>query len=237
MVTHQDWRKEMETENKLVRYCNSINELKFQNFTTGDLNMLMSLCYKIKGRDTDSIVISFAEIVDLANYKCKDKERFIHDLKRMSSKLNKVNVTCMNIKGFAVFNLFTAFIADEETSTITVEVNKHFAYLFNELYKDFTRFELEEFVNLQSKYSKNLYRILKQYRTTGKYIVKLDELRDKLDCPVSYDNREFVRNCVNGSVNELSQGYFNNLSVKITRAKKRGNPIEGFVFSFDKENK
>ena len=225
----------METENKLVRYCNSINELKFQDFTTGDLNMLMSLCYKIKGRNTEAIVIPFSEISELAKYKCKDRERFIQDLKRMSSKLNKVNVTCMNIKGFAVFNLFTAFIADEEEGTLTVEVNKHFAYLFNELYKDFTRFELEEFVALQSKYSKNLYRILKQYRTTGVCIMKMDDLREKLDCPNSYNNREFVRNCVNAPVVELANGYFKNLKVDVKRKKSRGNPIESFIFSFEKE--
>lgn len=227
----------MDTENKLVRYCNSINELRFQNFTTSDLNMLMSLCYKIKGRNTESIVMSFEEIADLANYKGKNKARFLEDLHRMSSKLNKVNVTCMDIKGFAVFNLFTAFIADETTGTLTVEVNKHFAYLFNDLYKDFTRFELEEFVNLQSKYSKNLYRILKQYRTTGKYIVKLKDLRDKMDCPEAYNNREFIKNCLNVAVNELSQGYFYNLSIEINRASKKGAPIESFVFSFSQENK
>lgn len=195
----------------------------------------MALCYKIKGKQSETITMSFAELKQLADYKGKDSMRFMQDLKKMCSKLNAINISCMNINGFILFNLFTAFIADNEEQTLTVEVNSYFTHLFNELYQEFTKFELVEYVSLQSKYSKNLYRLLKQYRATGRLIIKLNDLRDKLDCPETYSNKEFVRTCLNLAVKEL-EACFSDIQMTINRACNRGNPIESFTFTFTPQN-
>lgn len=58
-----------------------------------------------------------------------------------------------------------------------VSVNKRFDFFLNELTSNFTRFELEEFTNLESKYSKAMYRLLKQWRTVGKKEWSIEDFR------------------------------------------------------------
>jgi len=57
-----------------------------------------------------------------------------------------------------------------------IKINPDFAWLLNEFtdkMKGYTIFELQESVGLQSKYAKNLYRILKQWRTKGGFVFKI----------------------------------------------------------------
>lgn len=58
----------------------------------------------------------------------------------------------------------------EEFKKLEIEVNPKFEYIVNELTKNFTGFKLEEFIALSGKYTKTLYRLLKQFRKTGKRI-------------------------------------------------------------------
>ena len=53
--------------------------------------------------------------------------------------------------------------------------------------KNFTVFELQEFNALASSYSKNMFRLLKQYKSTGFYKVSIEEFRRLLDIPESYN--------------------------------------------------
>lgn len=49
-----------------------------------------------------------------------------------------------------------------------MKVNEDFLYILNDLTKNFTLFELQEFNNLVCIF-KNLYRLLKQFKTTGNF--------------------------------------------------------------------
>ena len=56
--------------------------------------------------------------------------------------------------------------------------------------QNFTIFELLEFTSLSSKYSKTLYRLLKQWRTQGEYIFHdIADFREKMDIPESFSNK------------------------------------------------
>ena len=53
-----------------------------------------------------------------------------------------------------------------------------------------------------------------------------------MDCPKSYQNIYFMRDCVNPAVKELSQGYFDGLTVLPIRSNKRGRPVVAYEFTF-----
>ena len=56
-----------------------------------------------------------------------------------------------------------------------------------------------------------------------------------MDCPSSYSNKIFMRDIVNPSVEALKP-YFKGLSVEVEKdARKRGKPITGYRFTFQKE--
>lgn len=218
--------------NEVVKYENKVNTLSLTGFTAVELNLFMLLCAKTKDKGQELIELDYVELKNLLGLE-KQADKYFHDeLYKMSAKLTKINGNFKNDRKFVAFNLFSTFSGDLDTRTLTVRVNIDFQFLLNELAKNFTRFELSEFVQLESKYSKNLYRLLKQYRRTGTYRVEADKFRELMDCPKSYQNMYFMRDCVSVAVKELSNGYFKNLKVIPIKAHKRGAPIVAYEFTF-----
>ncbi|WP_144487898.1 replication initiation protein, partial [Bacillus subtilis] len=67
-------------------------------------------------------------------------------------------------------------------------------YILNSITNNFTKFELKEMTNLKSTYSKNMFRILKQYKHTGYMKIKIDDFRERLDVPKSYRMTDINKN-------------------------------------------
>ena len=176
--------------NEIVKYDNYMNGLKFTGFTTTDFNFLMALCSRVRDMGTNEITFSFEELRSITNYKKSNSvKQFIKDLERMNEKLMKVTCKLRTETKIIMFVLFPTFEIDIEKQELTVAVNEKFKFILNELIKNFTRFDLNEFVQLDSKYSKTLYRLLKQFKTTGVFEIKLEDFRKRVDCPVSYSTK------------------------------------------------
>ena len=231
--------------NEIVKYDNQMNQIAFTNLTAIDIDLFMLLCARTRDRKDELIKLTFTELKRELGLSNKSDKFFAAEIQRLSKKLKHIGGSFSNGTSFDEFTLFPTFhgtAAEEEHAiyghlekgTLVVRVNPDFAFLLNELTKNFTRFELSEFVKLESKYSKNLYRLLKQYRRTGTYKVEADKFRELMDCPKSYANMYFMRDCVGVAVKELSHGYFKGLKVEPIRAKKRGAPIVAYTFTFQK---
>lgn len=222
--------------NEVVKYENRVNTLPLSGFSAVELNLFMMLCAKTKDKGQDLIDLEYGELKKKLGLEKQTDKYFHNELYKMAGKLSKINCSFMNENKFVAFNLFSTFTGDLDTKKLTVRVNIDFQFLLNELTRNFTSFELQEFVQLESKYSKNLYRLLKQYRRTGTYRVEAEKFRDLMDCPKSYANKVFMHDCVGVAVKELSNGYFKDLKVEPIRAKKRGAPIVAYKFTFKKSH-
>ena len=112
--------------------------------------------------------------------------------------------------------------------------------------KEFTQYELEEFIFLNSRYTKTIYRYLKQFRTTGIWRVSWDDFKMLLDIPKSYEMRDIEKRVLKPSVEQLQEPLnlferartpFKNL--KYTKIKGKGRGRGGNVthieFTFDKQ--
>ena len=132
------------------------------------------------------------------------------------------------------FVLFPTFTTDVNKRTLTVRVNKDFSYILNELTDNFTRFELKEFAELDSKYTKTLYRILKQYRYSGWWKPTVDEFRYVMDIPNSFDNKKVMSKVIKPTLNVLAEK-FTDLKCEPIKAKKKGAPIERYHFTWQAE--
>ena len=196
--------------NEIVKYDNYMNSLKFTGF-----------------------IIPFDELRQKAAYTRTSIQQFRTDLERMNEKLMRVTCKLKTETKTIMFVLFPTFEIDVEQQTLTVAVNEHFRFILNELVKNFTRFDLNEFVKLDSKYSKTLYRLLKQFKTTGKYETRLDDFRKRMDCP-AYSTKYMMDKIIKPSLEEL-QHYFTDLKCTVQYAHKRGRPVEGYVFTFEPE--
>ena len=220
--------------NEVVKYDSYMNSLKFTGFTTTDFNFLMLLCSKMRDKDTTELSISFDELRLKTAYTRTSIQKFRTDLERMNEKLIRVTCKLKTETKTIMFVLFPTFEIDIEKQELIVAVNEKFKFILNELIKNFTRFDLKEFVKLDSKYSKSLYRLLKQFKSTGKLEINLDEFRMKMDIPSTYTNRDVMSKVINPALAEL-KNYFQNLQCTVKYEHKRGKPVSGYIFIFTPE--
>lgn len=220
---------------EVVKYANWLNELKFADFKSTELNLLMTICAKVRDTECSSVVLDFADIRRMSAYSKNSTEEFIRSLKDMNDKLQSIVCRVETKTEYISFVLFPTFIIDKVKKNLTVRVNEDFRFVLNGITKNFTRFELAEFVEIDGKYVKHLYRLLKQFRSTGIYSVGVNELREKLDCPKSYNNKQFMQNVINIAVAALQPYFGGHLVVTPQYAAKRGKPVIGYVFTFDSE--
>lgn len=220
--------------NEVVKYDNTLNTLQFKDFTAMDYNVLMCLCHKLRDKGGEKLTLSFSELKQLTEFGNHSNESFSFVLERMIDKLIKVSASSItgDIKSF--FVLFPTFTIDEKKKTLTVRVNKDFTFILNQLTDNFTRFELKEFAELDSKYSKTLYRMLKQYRYNGWWKPTVEEFKQVMDIPESYSNKIIMRDIIKPIVETLKEK-FKDLKCEPIKAAKRGAPVERYYFTFQAE--
>lgn len=118
---------------------------------------------------------------------------------------------------------------------LIVSINPKLKHVLNEITADFTKFELKEMTHLKSTYSKNMFRLLKQYKHTGYFKIQIDDFRERLDIPNSYRMTHINQKVLAPIIKEL--GFiFNNLNINKIKAKK-GRKIEWLEFIFDAEKR
>lgn len=223
--------------NEIVKYDNALSNVPLKDFTAVQQNIFMSICSKLKDQGTTEIDIDFDTLKKLTNYKSNDDKRFADDIRITNKQLMSLNIMLPygdNAGTTIQFALFTKFITSEEKKKVTVKVNEEFLFLLNDLSCNFTKFELVQFASIKSKYTKALFRQLKQFRKTGWREFLIEDFRRLLDIPPSYKARDIVSKILNPSVEELSN-YFEYLVYDITYKKERGKPIHKIKFHWTPE--
>ncbi|HHX66560.1 MAG: replication initiation protein [Miniphocaeibacter sp.] len=190
----------------------------------------------MKDKGIIKIEFSFEELRELSNYKYTAYDRFIKDIEGVYDKLIQLNIKIGTNEEFTKFVLFTEYTVSIKKESVIIQVNDKFKDILNSITGNFTKFELKEFTKLRSSYSKTAYRLLKQYRTTGYYIVQIDEFRRIFDVPKSYRITNITTNILDPIKNELGY-YFNNLRINKIKGKgKRKRFIEYIEFNFSPQN-
>ena len=224
-----------------IQYKTKINEIAFKGFKEADYNLFFAIVSRVvdsiqKGENKE-IEIDYATIKKLAGLKNKhiSNKAFEDDyLDPMSDKLIKCYCSYEydNIKH--KFALFPTFDLDLDRARLKVEVNRHFYYLLSDFDIEkggFTKLELERFVNIDSKYTKTLYRNLRQFKATGKYTIKADKFRELYDVPESYKQSDIMKRIINPAIEELSKE-FKSLKCETTKKPKQGAPVDKYIFTF-----
>ena len=128
---------------------------------------------------------------------------------------------------------------DKNGEVLAVKVSEAFRERYLKAMPKFTRFELEEFVNLSGTYAKTIYRFLKQYRTTGLWHVKYKDFMELLGIPDSYRATDIDRQIIKPVIKQLSSEHtlfdqrrtpFKGLMIKKI---KSGRNIEALEFYFE----
>ncbi|MGL5644808.1 replication initiation protein [Cetobacterium sp.] len=217
--------------NEIVKYDNDMNSVAFGKFKEKELDLFFSICFKVRDMGTKKVVLSFSELKELSNYSNRNLNRFIKDLSNTYDKMLGLNIKIMHSElSFTKFNLFSEYTVNAEEKTITIQVHEKFEYILNKMLKEgnYTKFELIEFVSLKSSYSKNMFKLLKQWETKKERKFDIYEFRNILDIPPKYRMSEIDKKILTPIIQELGQLFYNLKLEKI----KTGRNVTGLKFSW-----
>ena len=222
--------------NEIVKYNNDLNRVVFKDFTDTELKIMFSIFSKMKNKELDSVSFTFDQLRNLTeekkHYSAKEYAEMIDG---MYSKIIKLSYRYNDGQDKAgEFNLFEGYERSISEETFTISVTPKFRYFFNALATEFTRFELTEFINLKGKYTKLLYRQLKQWRSVGHCSMLMKEIRELLDVPENYENKSIINRVIKPSVEKLRElDAFSTLEYEYS---KKGNTIIRIKFNWVPEN-
>ncbi|MGL5124753.1 MAG: replication initiation protein, partial [Fusobacteriaceae bacterium] len=217
--------------NDIVKYHNDMNKVNLASFSTKELDLFFSICFKLKEIGMDEIKISFNDIKFLIGEENNPKRVKFHidNLNKKLAQLNYQFEISPNI--FERFVLFTNFTTNYNDNSLTIKVNNKFGYLLNNLIGNFTKFDLIEFVNLKSSYSKNMFKFLKQWETVKIKDLKIDEFRELLNIPKGFTMSKIDERILKPIMGELPQ-YFSNLKLEKI---KTGRSVTNLKFTWSRK--
>lgn len=208
----------MERKNSalLLKYHNDLNQITLKGLNARESNVFFAICAIMKDHGLNELTLTFNDLKRISNITVYDESELISIIKETYQKLIRVAAYYETDTTFGGFILFDKFEGNIITKQIIISVNPKFAYMINELTQNFTVMQLKEYTELQSKYTKNLYRQLQQFKKTGIYVVEVEYLRHILDIPDSYDMRKITQKIITPAIKSLST-IFKDLKVEKIR--------------------
>ncbi|MCD5003743.1 replication initiation protein [Enterococcus saccharolyticus] len=225
--------------NEIVKYHSELNTIPLRKFSPVEMNLFFSIVSRMRDKGDKTVCFSFEQLKDLSDYKATANVRFIDDLESTYDKLMDLRFGRRSADGlqrerFVLFNRFKIDgKADEPFAEI--QVHEQAIPLLNNL-DEWTRYSLQQFNELQSSYSKTMFRLLKQFRTKGIVYFSKDDLHELLDIPKSYRQSDVDKNVIQPIRQELT-AIFKGLAIKKKYGKGRGKPVIGYQFTFKPEIK
>lgn len=219
--------------NKIVKYDNSFNKTSLSVLTEVQSDILMSVLERMGNKISKDI---HGNNCYVARYKFKEIREMINSKNMHAHRVKKVFDDLLNTKVemyedgiYTKANLFSSYsLTDRSTAEITLSSQLTQKMITGKT--KYTILELDEYVKLKNKYSKELYRLLRQFRHTGLLRISKENLKKTLSVPRTYDEYEFIRKIVRPAIVDNDK-YFNKL--KIRNLEGKGNSLPetcDFVF-------
>ena len=224
--------------NEVVKYHNDLNTVNMRGWTKEEMNFMFAVLSKAKEKGTDLIEFDKTQLTELAQYSERHKMRLHDVLKNLVDHVTEMKYIEETTHSYEVMNLFQRFKVqwneDYTEMHATIRVSSDFEYILNQLNANFTKFELDEFIKLRSTYAKQMYRLLKQWRTVGHKEWSVQDLRYLLAVPKNYRTCDIDSRVLKPIIKELSP-VFQELKVKPIKKRTKGNPIIAYQFSWTPE--
>lgn len=227
--------------NELVIYEPELNTIPLKDFTPVEMNLFFSIVSRMRDKEAQIIRFSFTQLKDLSNYKPTANNRFIDDLqstyeKLMTLRFGRRSKSGLNREFFSMFIRFK-IQGEAEEPYVEVQVHEMAIPLLNNL-DTWVRYSLAEFRDLNSGYAKTMFRLLKQFRTTGYAEFSKENFFELLDIPKSYWTKQAnIESRVLQPIKEELTPLFKGLTIRKKYGKGRGKPVIGYKFSWKPERK
>lgn len=235
---------------EVIKYNNELNRYPIFKLTEVQQNIFMALLAQTTFNCSQYIKINLYDLMDKSNFWRDSVEVFEKQIDGLLDRICNPKIRISQGDKITIFVCFDKLEYERETRDLTVHIQDDFYQMVKNYSLGFTRFELAEFVTLDGNYAKTLYRLLKQFRSTGSWIVEVAEFKRLLNIPDSYRQSEIDKQIFKPCIKQLTRELdlfdrvrvpFRHLAVE--KIKKKGRRVKGgrggtithYKFTFDAE--
>ncbi|WP_220823256.1 replication initiation protein [Helicobacter pylori] len=234
-------------DNTYTTYHNNTNKVNLGKLSEREANLLFAIFQKLKDQGNTLIRFEPQDLRIMLGIKIS-YDNLTRTARSMWNKIKTADFwevrdivvngkECVSEKNYMLFQV-CEIVSDKETKEfmyMDIQLNTGYQYLLNNLgMGQYTSFKLLEFQKVRGKYAKTLYRLLKQYKSTGILSVEWGQFRDLLDIPKDYKMRNIDQKVLTPSLKELRKIYpFEHLSYKKERRSHDKRKVTHIDFYFE----
>ncbi|XUQ95320.1 replication initiation protein (plasmid) [Campylobacter jejuni] len=132
-------------------------------------------------------------------------------------KLNNLKTSNLTLdnEGYRIYSVssfFDEITVNEKEEKIVFKIKEKWLDLIVNVVREYTILDLRNFCKISNKYTKNLYRYLSQWQSTGEFIIPFEKFNILLDIPASYDIDKIEQRIIFPSIKLFKENnYFKNL--------------------------
>ncbi|TPH56871.1 replication initiation protein [Helicobacter pylori] len=233
-----------------ITYHNNANKVNLGKLSEREANLLFAIFQRLKDQGNTLIRFEPQDLKRMIMVKSNLTNRqLLQVLKNLLDNISGANFWIIreHVENGEVYEDHTSYMLFKQfeirihkpTQTIEyldVQLNDSYQYLLNNLGMggQYTSFKLLEFQRVRGKYAKTLYRLLKQYKSTGILSVEWTQFRELLDIPKDYDMRSIDNFVLKIALKELRKIYpFEHLSYKKERKSHDKRKVTHIDFYFE----
>ncbi len=231
-----------------ITYHNNANKVNLGKLSEREANLLFAIFQRLKDQGNTLIRFEPQDLRRMLGIKIS-YDNLTRTARSMWNKIKTADFwevkdiivngrECVSEKNYMLFQV-CEIVSDKETREflyMDIQLNTGYNYLLNNLGMggQYTSFNLLEFQRVRGKYAKTLYRLLKQYKSTGILSVEWSQFRELLDIPKDYEMRNIDQKVLTPALKELHKIYpFEHLSYKKERKSHDKRKVTHIDFYFE----
>ncbi|WP_187840067.1 replication initiation protein [Helicobacter pylori] len=231
-----------------ITYHNNANKVNLGKLSEREANLLFAIFQRLKDQGNTLIRFEPQDLRRMLGIKIS-YDNLTRTARSMWNKIKTADFwevrdiivngrECVSEKNYMLFQV-CEIVSDKETREflyMDIQLNTGYNYLLNNLGMggQYTSFNLLEFQRVRGKYAKTLYRLLKQYKSTGILSVEWTQFRELLDIPKDYEMRNIDQKVLTPALKELNKIYpFEHLSYKKERKSHDKRKVTHIDFYFE----
>ncbi|GAA7921619.1 replication A protein [Helicobacter pylori] len=234
----------------MVTYHNNANKVNLGKLSEREANLLFAIFQRLKDQGNTLIRFEPQDLKRMIMVKSNLTNRqLLQVLKNLLDNISGANFWIIreHVENGEIYEDHTSYMLFKQfeirihkpTQTIEyldVQLNDSYQYLLNNLGMggQYTSFKLLEFQRVRGKYAKTLYRLLKQYKSTGILSVEWSQFKELLDIPKDYKMENIDQKVLTPALKELHKIYpFEHLSYKKERKSHDKRKVTHIDFYFE----
>lgn len=228
----------MPENNLVVRYKNAINRAAHFLDVIEQRIILTAIAKVPAGEVTDDELysVSASDLVELGSNRTKVYGQMKTATKTLFDRYLTLTVEDGENQRTRYFRWVQAVEYVDNEARIYLRFSKDLLPFISDIQREFTRFNLLDLVGIRSSYAVRLYAMLMQYKSTGKLVIKVDDLRQRFELGNKlnpYNN--FKTKVIDIAVKQINEGERTQIKVSY-KEKKIGRRVDTLIFTFKMKN-